>query len=161
MILNSTTKLEAFEGVLLAQKIFPDGSTETIFEDKNLIMLSSKLYMLSSIFSQTFIPDPINSLQVGLGGTIDPQGLFPKPIDQNRTSLFTPALTVITSYTENVSVPSVTYLANLDQGTANGLLITEAGLFRSSGTMFNQKTFPGIPKTAEFALQFSWTIKIS
>ena len=162
MLVKGDTKVKLLDGFLSVKKIFSDGTEEKILdEDPNLIMLQSKLNMLSTIYQGSFTPDPISTLQVGIGGTIDPAGLYPQTVTPNRTSLFNSSLSVSVSYTVNSSVPSVTFLANLDQSTGNGLLITEAGLFTVGNNMFNQKTFPGIPKTSEFSLQFSWTIKLS
>lgn len=155
------SNLEALEGTLLAQKIFSDGRVETVFHEENMIMLPSKQYVLSTCYESEGTFDPIVSLKVGTGGTVDPQGLYPKAVTQNLISLFNTLLTVETSYTVNNAVPSVTFISDLDQGMGNGSLITEAGLFRQGGSMFNIKTFPGIPKTSEFSLHFEWTIKIA
>jgi hypothetical protein len=149
------------EGVLKAELVYPDGRRELAFEEKNLIVLTAKQVLLSSLYVANQLSDPIINLNIGTGGCIDPQGLFPKPISQAMTSLFTPLLSVPTSFTINSAAPSVTFIADVDQGTANGQLITEAGLFKASGNMFNIKTFPGIPKTSEFSIHFEWTIQMS
>jgi hypothetical protein len=149
------------EGVLRVEKWYPDGRKELAFEKKNLIVLTAKQVLLSSLYVANQLSDPITSLHIGTGGCIDPQGLFPKPISQAMTSLFTPLLSVPTSFTINNAAPSVTFIADVDQGTANGALITEAALYKTSGTMFNIKVFPGIPKTAEFSVHYEWTIQMS
>jgi hypothetical protein len=149
-------------GYLTVDKIYEDGHTENAFtEKKNIIVLTALQAFLSGLYLTGQTSDPITTLWVGTGGTIDPAGQYPKPVSQSLTGLFTPLTSVATSYTVNNSVPSVTFLGTIDQSTANGSLITEAGLFKASGFMFNIKTFPGIPKTAEFAIQFSWTIELS
>lgn len=153
--------LKTMEGILLAQKVFPDGSKEIVFEEENLIMLPSKQYMLSTCYLSSGTFDPVNTLRVGTGGTVDPKGLYPKSVTQTLNTLFNPLLSVPVSYTVNHAIPSVTFIADLDQGMGNDQLITEAGLFREQGSMFNIKTFPGIPKTSEFSLHFEWTIKIA
>ncbi|MNK27648.1 hypothetical protein D3C87_460100 [compost metagenome] len=153
------------EGILKAEKVYWNNGVEArrelCFEKKNLITLTAKQVMLGSIYLIGQTSDPITSLKIGTGGTIDPEGLFPKPVSQTMTDLFTPLLSVATSYTLNNAVPSVTFIADVDQGTANGSLITEAGLFKASNSMFNIKTFPGIPKTSEFSIHFEWTIKLA
>lgn len=149
------------EGILRVEKWYPDGSKELAFEKQNLIVLTAKQVLLSNLYVANQLSDPIINLNIGTGGCIDPQGLYPKPISQAMTSLFTPLLSVATSYTINAAAPSVTFIADVDQGTANGQLITEAGLYKSSGNMFNIKTFPGIPKTSEFSIHFEWTIQMS
>lgn len=148
------------QGILSIYKITPETS-KLVFSEENLITLASKQYLLSGLYTSNLLSDPINQLKVGTGGSIDPQGLFPRTEDPNWSNLTTPLLAVSTTYTTNTAVPSVTFLADLDQGTGNGSLITEAGLFKVSGGMFNIKCFPGIPKTSEFALHFEWTIKFA
>ena len=149
------------EGILRVYKVYGDGTKELAFEKKNLIVLTAKQFLLSSLYVPNQLSNPITSLKIGTGGCIDPEGLYPKPISQAMTSLFTPLLNVSTSYTINSAAPSVTFIADVDQGTANGQLITEAGLYKSSGSIFNIKTFPGIPKTSEFSIHFEWTIQMS
>jgi hypothetical protein len=147
-------------GTLRVFKDTPDGR-ETVFEEVNLIVLAAKQKILSSIYNNTFTVDPVNTLSVGTGGTVDPQGLFPLTPLPTATGLYNYLLSVSTSFTVNNTVPSVTFIADLDEGTGNGNLITEAGLFTTGGSMFNIKTFPGISKTSEFALHFEWTIEIA
>lgn len=150
---------EFVEGQLAAWKTFEDGSRELIFDKKNLIIRLAKLYLLSSLWDGTVLADPVVTFKVGTGGAIDPQGLYPKPEDPEQTNLITPLLSVATSYVVNPSEVKVTYLADLDNSEGNGALITEAGLFKQSGLIFNVKNFPGIPKTSEFGLHFEWSVK--
>jgi hypothetical protein len=153
--------VKALEGIIKIEKRYADGTKEVVLEKENLITLAAKLAILSSIFSSTSTPDPVATLRVGTGGTVDPEGLYPKAVSSTITGLYTPLTTAVVSYVLNSSVPSVTFIADLDQGSGNGSLITEAGLFKQSGTIFNIKTFPGIAKTSEFSLHFEWTIKIA
>jgi hypothetical protein len=152
--------LEIYKGI--------DGQRELVFREKNLITLATRQLFLSYVYQYPGITtDPVTGLKVGIGGTIDPQGLFPKQEDptwttlnNTITSIGAGGLLTVSNAIDN-TVPQVTFLCDLDQGTANGFLITEAGLFRASGLIFNVKTFPGIPKTSEFSLHFSWTIKMA
>lgn len=157
-VFKSTAPLK---GTLSAELIYEDGTREFAFEKKNLIVLTAKQNLLSMLYIANQLSDPIISLQIGTGGCIDPQGMYPKPISQAMTSLFTPLLTVPTSYTINNADPSVTFLATVDQSTANGSLITESGLYTTRGILFNILTFPGISKTSEFSIQFSWQIELA
>lgn len=160
--LKKVDTTELLEGVLLAQKVYLDGRVETCFNNSNLITLATKQKMLATIYQQaTFTTDPITYLRVGLGGTIDPNGFYPKTPSQNLTALYQDLLGVAVSYTLDATIPSVKFIADLDTSTGNGNLITEAGLYTSAGTLFNIKTFPGIPKTSEFGLHFEWTIKLA
>lgn len=148
-------------GTLKVELLFPDGTRKLHWEEENIITLPSKQVLLAGLYLSNQVSDPINKLWVGTGGTIDPAGQFPKPVAQNMTNLYAPLVSVDTSYHVDNSMPAVTFIADLDQGTANGELINEAGLFKVSGLMFNIKTFPAIPKTAEFAIHFSWTIEMA
>lgn len=159
--MQTNSKVEALEGELLAQKVFPDGSKETVFHEKNLIMLASKQRFLAIAYADSGSWDPITTLHVGIGGTLDPEGLFPKAVNHSLTTLFSDILPVPTHFEVNNSIPSVTFIADLDQGMGNGKKITEAGLFTRTGSLFNIKTFPGIDKTSEFNLHFEWTIKVA
>ncbi len=160
-MMDLVSKTQALDGELLAKRVFSDGTVETIFHDKNLIMLVSKQRLLSMTYASSGVWDPITTLRVGTGGTIDPLGLFPKTVNPSLTGLYNELLSAPTSYQVNDSIPSVTFITDLDQGTGNGQKITEAGLFTSLGSMFNIKCFPGIDKTSEFSLHFEWTIKVS
>lgn len=160
MKINSKSKI-GIQGDLLVKKVFKNGTESVVVDEKNMIMLVSKINLLSMTYAVSGVWDPISTLRIGTGGTLDPLGLFPKAINQSLTSLFNEVLTLPTSYQINDSVPSVTFITDLDQGTGNGQKITEAGLFTSQGLMFNIKTFPGIDKTSEFSLHFEWTIKVS
>jgi len=151
----------SLSGVLSISKIYSDGKKETVFTEENLITLIAKQRVLASVYQSTLVADPVIQLKVGIGGTVDPGGLYPKNLLPTIQDLFTPLMTVTTSYVEDLTVPSVTFIADLDQGSGNNQLITEAGLFKQSGLIFNIKTFPGIPKTSEFSLHFEWTIKIA
>lgn len=150
--------MELFEGHLTAWKVYPD-RREQIYSEDNLIVKAAKLYLLSSLWDGAVVADPVVSFKVGTGGAIDPQGLFPKPENPEQTDLIIPLLSVTTSYVVTASEVKVTYLADLDQSEGNGSLITEAGLFKQSGLIFNVKNFPGIPKTSEFGLHFEWSVK--
>jgi hypothetical protein len=154
-------KIHAIDGTLAISKVFSNGIIEPVVKEQNMIMLLPKRYMLSSIYDSGFVLKIINRLQVGTGGTIDPAGLYPKSVSQSLSSLFTPLLSVTTYTTEAPLVPSITFIADIDQATCNGTLITEAGLLFTDNSLFNIKTFPGIPKTADFSIHFEWTIKVT
>jgi len=137
-------------------QIYKDSSL--VFDELNLITNPAKNALLAFLYQGGTVADPITSLQIGTGGTIDSVGLYPKQENPNQTSLNSYLLTLTTSYTPNVGNNSVTFLATADVNTANNSLISEAALFKTSGAMFNIKNFPGIYKTSYFALYFNWTI---
>lgn len=154
-----TTK--QLKGTLSAELVFEDGTVVKAMQKKNLITLTAKQNLLQMIYLSGQTSDPVNKLWIGTGGCIDPQGMYPKAINQTLTSLYTPLLNVPTSFTLTPSVPSVTFLATIDQGTGNGQNITEAALYTAGGTMFNILTFPAIPKTSQFSINFSWEIELA
>lgn len=153
------TGWELVEGTLGAWKTFADGTREQIFYKENLIIRVAKLHLLSALYNPAFVQDRITTFKLGTGGAIDPEGLFPKPENAEQTDLIFPQISVATSYVEYPLDVKVTYLADLDQSEGNGLKITEAGLFKESGAIFNVKNFPAVPKTSEFGLHFEWSIK--
>lgn len=154
-----TAKVALWEGSLGAWKVFPDGTKEQIFYEENLILKDAKYYLLSSLWDGTVLADPITSFRVGTQGTIDPEGLFPKAESPTQTGLYHEDLSVVTSYVVYADDVKVTYLADISRDEGNDLKITEAGLFKQSGKMFNVKNFPAVPKTSEFGLHFEWSIK--
>lgn len=161
-MINSQThnaQVGLLEGTLGAWKEFPDGTREQIFYEDNLIVKAAKLYLLSSLWDGDVIADPVSTFRVGTGGAIDPEGMFPKPEDPLATGLVTPLLSVPTSFVVYADEVKVTYLADINQDTGNGYKITEAGLFKESGLIFNVKNFPAIPKTSEFSLHFEWSVR--
>lgn len=137
-------------------KIYKDD--QLVFEEKNLITSAAKNALLAFLYQGGSTADPINSLEIGTGGTIDTAGLYPKQENPNQTALSSYLLTLNTTYTVDTGSNSVTFLATADVNTGNNSLISEAALFKASGAMFNIKNFPGIYKTSYFALYFSWTI---
>lgn len=146
-------------GILAAFAVYGDGRTKKLFEEENLIVTAAKQFLLSGLYLGGIVSDPITQFRVGTGGAIDPQGLYPKQEDPTQTGLITQVYSIATTYVVGTTDVSVTYLADVDQSSANGSLITEAGLFKSSGLIFNIKNFPAIPKTSEFSIHFEWTIK--
>jgi hypothetical protein len=146
-------------GKLSIYKKYSDGSAELVFEEDNLIVKAAKQFLLLGIYAPGITSDPIANIKVGTGGNIDPEGLYPKPEDPLQTDLITPLLTIPTIYVLDVPNISVTYLADVDQTQGNGQQFTEAALFKASGLIFNVKNHPGIVKTSEFSIHYSWTIK--
>lgn len=146
-------------GTLKVELVYPD-KRETWFEEENLIVLAGKNQLLSPLYISGLTSDPISALRAGNGGTVDPQGLFPKQVDGTMTHLFSEIITVATTYTFDVTKPSVTFLADITESQCNGSLINEAALYTTSGNMFNIKTFGGIPKTSSFSIHFEWTITV-
>jgi hypothetical protein len=157
--------------IKLHEKAFPCGQLriDLVYKDKvvpyydkpNLITLAARQTVLSMLYMTGRTSDPISTLQVGTGGTIDPQGLFPKPVTKSLTALYNSVYTTAASYTANTSLPTITFIADIPDTALVGSQINEAGLFTVAGNMFNIKTFPSIPKTGDFGIHIEWTIDFS
>lgn len=145
------------EGFLKITRVFEDGHKEVAFEGKNLITTAAKYEHLRFLWDATSTIDVINNFKVGDGGTLDAEGLFPKTEDPAQTNLGNPVL-VSTNVNVNAAGDSVKFSFDVLTGEANGTKISEVGLFKNSGAMFNIKNFIAIPKTSAFSLHFEWTI---
>ena len=148
-------------GVLKAQKRYSDGTIENIFEEKNLITKQAKIDYLKYLYTPVLMSDPISNFKLGTGGALDPLGKFPKEPLSTQLDLNAPLpFTVATTAVPVAGEAGVTFLMDLDESLGNGQLITEAGLFFSSGRIFNVKNFPAIEKSPEFAIHFEWEVRI-
>lgn len=149
------------KGRLTVNLRFPDGTTKNHFEEDNLIVSGGRALILRPLYVTGAVSDPINSLHVGSGGTIDPQGLYPKIPTLGLTSLYHDDISLgIVATVDDPLLPSVTFRGSVGQDVMNGTLISEAGLFTVAGVMFNIKTFSGIPKTENFSVDFEWIISV-
>lgn len=146
-------------GHLKVSLVYPNRQ-ETVIDEENVITLQGKLRLLRTLYLGQANPT-ISTLRVGSGGTIDPEGRFPRPATADLTALFNQVQSIPVTYSLDETYPSVTYIADIDPTLCNGLLISEAGLFFGDNVMFNIKTFPGVPKTVDFSIHFEWTIRIS
>lgn len=146
------------EGWLTISKVYSDHE-EVVFSKKNLITKAAKQFLLTALYLANIQSDPITTLHAGIGGAIDPNGLYPKNEDPLATGLVNEIISVPVSYTTDANEISITFLADLDQTQANGQLVTEAGLFKASGDIFNVKNHPGILKTSEFSIHYEWRVK--
>lgn len=147
-------------GHLKIFKGLADGSRKLAFEQDNLIVKAAKQVILTTLFQTGITSDPINKLKVGTGGAVDLAGLYPKVESPTQTNLITPLLTLNTVVTADLTNLKVTFLADVDQTQGNGQMLSEAGLFKTSGLIFNVKNHPGITKTSEFSVHYEWSIKL-
>lgn len=127
----------------------------------NLIVTLGRQRILQSLYATSSTVDPIYELRVGSGGTIDPAGQYPLDTSKSQTDLNAriAGIAVVLEVVEDLDNLAVTFIADVDTADANNLIISEAGLFTKSGTLFSVKNFPGIPKSAEFTVHFEWTIR--
>ena len=128
------------------------------FRKGNLIVTDTKRFLLSGVYSSGVVSDPVTSLQAGVGGTIDPEGLYPKSEEPAQTGLWDSIITVPTVYVLDLVNIKVTFLADISQSESNNQLINEAGLFTNLGDLFSVKNFPAVTKTNQFSIHFEWSI---
>lgn len=157
--------------IQLNEKEFPCGQLkiDLVYADRivpyydkpNLITLAARQSVLSMLYLSGRTSDPITTLRVGTGGTIDPAGLYPNTVTKSMTSLYNSVYSTAASYTTDSTLPTVTFIADVPDTDLIGLQINEAALYTASGSMFNIKTFPSIPKTGDFGIHIEWTIDFS
>jgi hypothetical protein len=148
-------------GELRIYKTYLDGKKEIVFEGKNLIVTTGKSILLNQLYYTSVSGNPLSHAKIGRGGAIDPGGVFPQVPTRDMTDLYDPITSVpILKTDEDITIPSITLMANVDNGVANGEYINEAGFFAVSGDMFNIKTFPRILKKSSFSLNLEWVIKM-
>jgi hypothetical protein len=161
MKLNESS--DVLEGFLIVDRIWNDGRTERLVEEKNLIVRAAKREHLSFLYDPNAKVNRIDSFKIGNGGCYDSLGRKPKRPDPTLNDLYNPIIT----YNRNLSItPSaltdaqdyITVDFVLGPAEANGENISEVGLFKESGDMFNIKTFRAVPKVDSFSLQFWWRI---
>jgi len=102
----------------------------------------------------------ITNMRWGTGGhnPSDPtQPIPPSVSDENLAiPIVSPAQKAVT--VDYPTVTSVRFTAELDQTEANGLGLSEEGIFSDINLMFARKTFGLLTKTADFTFQFRHTI---
>lgn len=150
-----------------------DGRKTLLHRDPNLIVDAAKIAILTSLYTSGIPSRAINTLRVGTGGTIDPEGLYVKPTLGTQTSLNNQAeVSVGVPYefpltaVPNASNTRVTFVTDITYGVGVGLRLTEAALYCgrvsdfSPPVIFSVKNHPGIIKSAEFSLHYEWTIRM-
>lgn len=148
-------------GRLTIYKKHDTGQVEKFFEEDNLIVTAGRSILLNQLYYTSGSGDPLRTAKVGTGGATDVNGLFLKTPTTDLVDLYAPvASTSIYKADQDLSIPSITLVANVDNSIANGLSLNEAGFFSQSGVMFNIKTFPTVLKKSSFALILEWKIKM-
>ena len=137
-----------------------DQQPQLVYKEDNLIIKAAKQFLLQLIALPDLLSDPITQLRAGTGGTIDPQGLYPKPEDPDQIDLISTEIIIDVTPVIDLDNLVITYLADLDIDEGNGFVLSEAGLFKQSGLMFNIKNHPGIPKTPDFSVHYEWRVRI-
>lgn len=157
--LNLSSYIKPAEGYVHVYKRFPD-RVEQVDEGYNLVVQSGKQIILKSLFPESS-SDYLNYGKIGVGGAVDTAGTILKVPSSDVTDLYDPVAVIpITKLSEDMTVPSITMLASVDNMVANGRKINEVGFFSGAGLMFSIKTFATVTKDRSFSLDFVWTFKI-
>lgn len=117
-------------------------------EDHNMIVNAAKIAMALLVSDPTSDSKVITTFGVGTGTNT------PIPTDENLTNVYRNAL-VSHEYPE----PGVVkFLWSLAYGEANGMAISEFGLFCEDGTLFARKSRAAINKDEDLAFDGEWSI---
>lgn len=148
-------------GEVLIRKRFADGSTETIVEDKNLIVNDGKQIM-AWLLGGKDTAEPISYIKFGTGG------IMPDQDDQKKarvpvigeTDLQEPIDSETFSVTPDFSISdAVTFGTTVPKTSLVGEGLSEIGLFTASGKMFSIKTFGMLTKEPQYVIEVFWKIK--
>ncbi len=97
----------------------------------------------------------IAQLRVGTGTTA------PTRVDTNLVaSVFSMTLTNTDRF-ESISTGELIITKTLGAGSANGSILTEAGLFLSNGDIFARQIHPAITKSALITVTYEWRISFT
>lgn len=147
-------------GFVVAKKKYLNGVQEVVPLGENLVVNTSKQIILRSIYTTTF-SDMLSYAKVGSGGAVDSGGLVLKVPTPDLTDLYHPVAQLpITKLSEDMTVPSITMLASLDNIQGNGTTINEIGFFSGNNLMFSLKTFTGVAKDSSFSIDFEWVFRM-
>lgn len=135
------------KGIFTLKIIHKDGRILEEYEDKNLIVDQARFNM-ARLISAAGNNKYIDKFGWGIGATA------PDPGDLNLTGGGTKAIASVT-YPDNISVK---FNWTLELNEANGLSITEFGLFSNNNDLFSRKTRGAIVKESDFRLEGSWRI---
>jgi hypothetical protein len=145
--------------------------TEVLSQDPNYILKRSKATCLHHIYSGTARVDGIRSFVLGQGGVRNDTPLSSAPIDSSDALYNELRCTnehllndawydkKRISYEVSNNGLAVTYAFYVDFDEAVGRTLNEVGLVTRTGKLFNHKTFPSLPKTADFRIDFEWVVE--
>jgi hypothetical protein len=176
-------------GFVSLDRVYPDGSRENVFENAENLVVTMARRIMSRMISgavldslgapaRVTIDDPAHAyypgvdvtsmsqlaltrMKWGTGGHDPLNPTIAIPPDASDERLAAPIIApvfkpVIVDYTD---LMQVRFTATLEQSEANGLGISEVGLFTESfDLMFCRKTFGMLSKTNAFAFEFRYTI---
>jgi len=147
---NGYLQIEVFKGLAI-----PENRIQT-FCDKNLVVNKAR-ELMTLLCSSVDADKPITNMRWGSGGHNPSTPTEAIPPSATDTALATPIVSPA-SKPVTITYPSVTsvkFSATLDQTEANGVGLSEEGLFNNDDDMWARKTFGIITKSSSWSLTFS------
>ncbi len=126
------------------------GKILSTYEEKNLVV-NSGLLNVCKLLGGDAAGSKISKIAVGTGNTA------PVGTDTTITNQFLKAVDSV-AY---IGTDTVQFNYGIEGSEANGLTVTEAGLFTNSNVLFARKIVNPITKTSAIALRGVWEIKCS
>lgn len=128
-------------------------------EVKNTVLTIGKSALARSLAAYTVSPFEfyIDSMIFGNGGE---DNNIPRVVDVGRSTLFNDiglSVTVARGWTSSYSTRA-SFTGTIDQSTAVGETINEAGLKLANSELFSMVTFAGLSKTAQLQFTLNWNI---
>ena len=138
--------------------LVPSGEIIKVVNGANLVLNRAKTQMANLFVGNQSTQRFVNRMVFGTGGHAPGDTSVPIPPQPTDTQLDSSILTKpLASYEFNSST-SVTIIAFIVEGEANGFTITESGLLAADNTLVARRTFAGLNKTSEFVFEFRHTI---
>jgi hypothetical protein len=141
---------------LWVYRVDPDGNKRLLeeYSGDNLIVTSGLKMITFLLAGYVTPPNTINKIaKVGVGtGTTTPHAS-----DTSLTNQYTKAVDSYRFTADNV----VEFTISMDTGDANGMQISEFGLFSGNDILFSRRLqSPVIPKAADIIIEGKWTVSI-
>lgn len=137
------------KGVFALKAFNKEGECVLVYEDLNLVVDTGKSSVARLLAQANTLPQN-RVTKIGFGDGSN----SPDPNDTGLTNEYVKAL-------DGFSYPdpqSVSFSWSLDFSEANGLDITEFGLFTEDDVLFSRKTRDVIKKLVDIRLEGTWTI---
>ena len=136
----------------------PNGPVEEVISGGNIVTNRIKTQLAHLLVGHETTTRYANKMVWGTGGHAvgDPT----TPISPSETDTALEAQVLIKNFqtSEFPTATSVRVTAFILEAEANGFTITEEGLVAADNTLVARRTFPGLPKTADFVFEFRHTI---
>jgi len=136
----------------------PDGKVEDVLQGDNIVTNRIKTQLAHLLVGHETTTRFANKMVWGTGGHAVGDPTTPIAPSETDTALEAQVLVKNFSTYDFPTATSVRMIAFILEAEANGFTITEEGLVASDNTLVARRTFPGLPKTADFVFEFRHTI---